>query len=537
MGDRTRITLKRIAVTIDTSPLAHNLSPWYRSAMNRSLTGWFRHLSIGQKLLISFGLIFSLLALSLTALLFYLAKINSYVDRHKRITVPAIVTAANMRREAYDIKLALHSSTERISSEPSELRSRLERHTSELSRTLSLYKGTHAARTHPVLYGMLTDHDRLDLAEQEDRAIEDIGEALRTLATQLDQLKTADADRLTTRVTQGLDQLMDAHTQIDIEMKHEGDRLVGRARLTALSLALLLGVVIAITYALAATRIARPLRALAATADRVAHHDLSAQFPSWPSRDEVGTLAGSLTTMLESLREHSTSLFRKTKELEAFTYSIAHDLKGPLREIEGFSSLLEKQFSETGDHEVRHHIGVIRQSALRLTHMIDALLKYSRLEQQALPKQWFNVREMITSLLNDRMSSTQQAAPAIHVELTFDDLYGEPVSIRQAVANLLDNAVKFSRNRPKPDIRIDGMRNNGECIVRITDNGIGFDVAQTDKIFGLFERLHGPHEYEGTGVGLAIVRLVMDKHGGRVTVESAPERGSTFSLVFPQGAS
>jgi len=201
------------------------------------------------------------------------------------------------------------------------------------------------------------------------------------------------------------------------------------------------------------------------------------------------------------------------------------------------SSLLEKQFSETGDHEVRHHIGVIRQSALRLTHMIDALLKYSRLEQQALPKQWFNVREMITSLLNDRMSSTQQAAPAIHVELTFDDLYGEPVSIRQAVANLLDNAVKFSRNRPKPDIRIDGMRNNGQCIVRITDNGIGFDVAQTDKIFGLFERLHGPHEYEGTGVGLAIVRLVMDKHGGRVTVESAPERGSTFSLVFPQGAS
>jgi signal transduction histidine kinase len=73
--------------------------------------------------------------------------------------------------------------------------------------------------------------------------------------------------------------------------------------------------------------------------------------------------------------------------------------------------------------------------------------------------------------------------------------------------------------------------------VRITDNGIGFDVAQTDKIFGLFERLHGPHDYEGTGVGLAIVRLVMDKHGGRVTVESAPERGSTFSLVFPQGAS
>ena len=357
------------------------------------------------------------------------------------------------------------------------------------------------------------------------------------LATRLNRMETAEGDRLMTRVAQGLDQPMDAHTQIDIEMKHEGDRLVGRARLTALSLALLLGVVIAGTYALAATHIARPLTALAATADRVAHHDLSAQFPPWPSRDEVGTLAGSLATMLASLREHSTSLWRKTKELEAFTYSIAHDLKGPLREIEGFSSLLEKQFSDSGDSQTKHHIGVIRQSALRLTHMIDALLKYSRLEQQALPKQRFNVREMMASLLNDRMSSTQQATPAIHVDLPFDDLYGEPVSIRQALANLLDNAVKFSRNRPKSEIRIDGTQNNGECILRITDNGIGFDVAQTDKIFGLFERLHGPNEYEGTGVGLAIVRLVMDKHGGRVTVDSAPERGSTFSLVFPQGAS
>ena len=504
--------------------------------MNRSLTGWFRHLSIGQKLLISFGLILSLLALSLTALLFYLARINSYVDRHKRITVPAIVTAANMRREAYDVKLALHSSDRHSASQSRELSARLERHTSELSRTLSFYKGTHAARTHPVLYGMLADHHRLDLADQEDRALEDIGEALRILTTQLDRLETPEVDRLMTHVMEDLDQLMDAHTQIDIEMKHEGDRLVGRARLTALSLALLLGLVIAATYALAAKHILRPLTALAATADRVAHHDLSAQFAPWPSRDEVGTLAGSLTTMLASLREHSTLLVRKTKELEAFTYSIAHDLKGPLREIEGFSSLLEKHFSEVGDQEVRHHIGVIRQSALRLTHMIDALLKYSRLEQQVLPKQRFNVREMITSLLNDRMSSTPHAFPAIQVELSFDDLYGEPVSIRQALANLLDNAIKFSRHRSTPDIRIDGMRNNGECIVRITDNGIGFDMAQTEKIFGLFERLHGPQEYEGTGVGLAIVRLVMDKHGGRVTVDSAPDRGSAFSLVFPQGA-
>jgi signal transduction histidine kinase len=502
--------------------------------MNRSLSSWFRHLSIGQKLLISFGLILSLLALSLTALLFYLARINSYVDRHKRITVPAIVTAANMRREAYDLRLALYSSENRTAPEQGDLGARLDGHMSRLLQSLRLYQGTHAARTHPVLYRMLADHHRLDLAEQEDLATEDIAAALSALRAQLNRFQGAETDRLMTRVTEGLDQLMDAHTQMDIEMKHEGDRLLSRARLVALSLALLLGLVIAATYALASRHIVRPLTALAATADRVAHHDLSAQFSPWPARDEVGTLASSLTTMLASLREHGTSLLRKTRELEAFTYSIAHDLKGPLREIEGFSSLLEKQFSDAGDPQTKQYIGVIRQSALRLTHMIDALLKYSRLEQQALPKQRFNVREMVAGLIHDRMSSTQHALPAIHVELPFDELYGEPVSIRQALANLLDNAIKFSRHRPKPEIRIDGTRTPRECIVRVTDNGIGFDMAQTDKIFGLFERLHDSNEYEGTGVGLAIVRLVMDKHGGRAWAESSPGRGSTFYLALPQ---
>ncbi len=170
--------------------------------MDRSLTAWFRHLSISQKLLISFGLILSLLALSLTALLFYLARINSYVDRHKRITVPAIVTAANMRREAYDVKLALHSPNHM------EMAARLAQHTSQLTSALNLYKGTHAARTHPILYGMLAEHDRLDLAEQEDLALEAIGMSLATLTANLQHIDTADADRLMTRVTDGLDQLM-----------------------------------------------------------------------------------------------------------------------------------------------------------------------------------------------------------------------------------------------------------------------------------------------------------------------------------------
>ncbi len=510
---------------------------------------WLHDRSIGQKFFLSFGVILSLLALSLTALLVYLSRINSYVDRHKRITVPAIVTAATMQRSAYDMNLTLHLFLEQVTKAGTdEVLARLTSHADAIRQSLQLYRSTHAARTHPILLGMLTQHQRLDLADQEDRAITEIDQALQELSglwsTVLAQpqvsgsprLATTKADALIAKLTHNLDQLVAAHRDIDVEMKIEGDLLLQQARMIALGLVAVLGLVIGVIYLSVNRRIAKPLQRLSITADRVAHHDLTAQFEAWPARDEVGTLAASLSSMVTSLREQTAATARKTKELEAFTYSVAHDLKGPLREIEGFSSLLEKRFLEGGDAETRHHIDVIRRSSLRLTHMIDALLKYSRLEQQDLPRQRFNVLEMITTLITDRFNGLQGPKPKIHVALPFADLYGEPVSIRQAIANLLDNAAKFSRKTNAPTITIGGTRTDQERILRIQDNGIGFDPAQTDKIFGLFERLHSPQDYEGTGVGLAIVKLVMDKHEGRVWAESTPGAGSTFSLAFPERA-
>jgi signal transduction histidine kinase len=184
----------------------------------------------------------------------------------------------------------------------------------------------------------------------------------------------------------------------------------------------------------------------------------------------------------------------------------------------------------------RHHVEVIRQSALRLTHMIDALLKYSRLEQQDLPRHRFNVLDMINSLA-DRFTHAQEPGPTVEVDVPFSDLYGEPVSIRQALANLLDNAAKFSRHSTAPSIRVGGSRTSTERILWILDNGIGLSSDDHDRIFGLFERLHSPEDYEGTGVGLAIVKLVMEKHGGRVWVESTRGEGSTFYLAFPDRSS
>ncbi len=518
--------------------------------MIASPLAWFRHLTIGQKFVFSFAITLIVLALSLAAILFYLTRINSYIDRHQRITVPAIITAAAMQRSAFEMNLFLHLFLERpFPSNLDDTISQLNQHTAALKHSLDHYRVTHAARTHPVLYGMLIEHRQVVLVDQENAAIEQIDTVLHELTSNWGALLQSGrsstggpgtmtpgaADLLIKRLKDGLDHLVDTHVKIDIEMKREGDLLLGRARLIALTLVVLLAIVIMVTYALVTRQIAEPLKHLSATADRVARQDLSATFEPWPSSDEVGHLTRSLTTMLATLRERTLALERKTKELEAFTYSVAHDLKAPLREIEGFSSLLQQQFVTNQNPQARHYVEVTHNSALRLNSLIDALLKYSRLEQQTLPMVRFNLSEMIEGLVTERLHLGTGRQPNITVDLTVQDLFGEPISIRQALMNLLDNAIKFSRQTATPEISIGAKEAAGEAVLWVRDNGIGFDPKDSEKIFGLFERLHSPHEYEGTGVGLAIVKLVLEKHGGRAWAESSPGKGSVFYLAFPNG--
>jgi signal transduction histidine kinase len=508
-------------------------------------SGWIGRLSIGQKLAASFGVIVLLLIASFVTTLTYLSQVNSYVERHLRITIPGMIAASEMLRNIGDMQTLMHHA---LQDQAAHDRAAILLAVAELERktvtTLDFYRETHAARTHPVLFEMLRHHGRIDLSEQEDQALALIAQGLTSLEAERERMSGAVTnaslgstesayERMATHTADAIASLIDIHRKIDVEMKIEGDRLVNQAGLIGVSLAVVLGVLIIAIYLMMQRYVALPLQRLAATADRVAHDDYTAQFAPWPGRDEVGVLTTSLSTMLTTLRDRGIALVRKTKELEAFSYSIAHDLKGPLREIEGFSSLLEKQFAESGDSQQIHHIDVIRRSSLRLTHMIDALLKYSRLEQQELPRIRFNLVEMIGGLMTQLQRQPGGVEPKITIDLPFTDLYGEPVSIRQAVGNLLDNAVKFSRHAAVPVIHIGGRQSLSEWVLWVRDNGIGFDMANKEKIFGLFERLHAPSEYEGTGVGLAIVKMVVEKHGGRVWAESTRDNGSTFYLAFP----
>jgi signal transduction histidine kinase len=509
---------------------------------------WFRRLTLAQKFLVSFGSLLVLLGLSLAAILFYLSKINSYVERHNRITVPAVVSAANMRQTAFQMNLSL-TSLERDSSLQAQnaVFTRLKQDESSVRKTLAFYRATHAARTHPVLFGMLTRHNQVALADQEERLLDRTSSLLDDIASHREALAASsqrvlspessaatfkEAQALYEQLTETLTTLIDVHTKIDTEMKLEGDALLSQARLVILALVIVLMIVIAATYRVVSTQIATPLRRLAGAADRVAHGELQAGFDIWPARDEVGELSASLALMLTTLRERTTALERKTRDLEAFSYSVAHDLKGPLREIEGFSSLIEEKYSGVLDSIPRQYLAQIHGSALRMTALIDALLKYSRLEQQTLPKSRVNLRALTEHVVASRQIAASTQGARITIDLPTIDVWGEPTSIQQAVGNLLDNALKFSR-REGADISIGGMRGQGESLLWVKDTGIGFDPQHATKLFGLFERLHSSDCYEGTGVGLAIVKLVMDKHGGRVWADSSLGKGSTFYLAFP----
>jgi signal transduction histidine kinase len=515
--------------------------------MLSSLSGWIGRLSIGQKLAASFGVMVLLLIVGSTITLTYLSRVNSYVDRYLRITVPGMIAASEMLQHVGEMQIAMHHVLEeRIDSERSAGFLAMAKLESNTFTTLDFYRKTHAARTHPILYGMLQYHGRVDLSEQEEQVLLAIADGLTSLRDQRGRLVTGMSELLPAKAESAYEymaaktagaitSLIEIHRKIDVEMKIEGDRLVDQARLIGMTVTMVLGFLILAVYLMMQRYVAIPLKRLAETANRVAHHDHTARFVSWASQDEVGVLAESLSTMLTSLHEHEAALMRKTKELESFSYTIAHDLKGPLREIEGFSSLLEKQFAGSGDQEKIHHIDVIRKSSLRLTHMIEGLLKYSRLEQQELPRIHFNVVEMIEGLVRDLQRQLAEAQPKITLNLPFAELYGEPISIRQALGNVLDNALKFSDRAAIPVIDIGGQETATERMIYVRDNGIGFDDSNQEKIFGLFERLHSPGEYEGTGVGLAIVKMVAEKHGGRVWAESSPSQGSTFYLAFPSG--
>jgi len=240
-----------------------------------------------------------------------------------------------------------------------------------------------------------------------------------------------------------------------------------------------------------------------------------------------------LTKQASQLQERTAQLEELNRELESFSYSVSHDLRAPLRAIDGFSRKFEREHLDALDEKGMDVIRVIRNNAKLMGLLIDSLLSFSRVQKSSLNIAAINMAGLVGDVWKEIRAANKNR------KLTFrtDDILpatGDRTLVKQVVANLLENAVKFTRNRKQGLIEVSSYPDNDQVVYCIRDNGAGFDMEYADKLFGVFQRLHSQEEYEGTGVGLAIVQRIILRHGGKVWARGESEKGAIFYFSLPQ---
>jgi PAS domain S-box-containing protein len=268
----------------------------------------------------------------------------------------------------------------------------------------------------------------------------------------------------------------------------------------------------------------RPARLLGGMADVTATRQAEAQIRALNAELE------------ERVRARTRQLEEANQELEAFSYSISHDLRAPLRAIDGFSRILLEEADDNDlNPDMRRHLGVIRASTQHMGQLIDDLLAFSRLSRQALTREPVDMERLVGACVRQIIDDTGDRP----VEVVLDPLppcLGDARLLRQVWTNLLSNAFKYTRKRPDARVCIGAAADCAEpglVAYYVRDNGVGFDMAYANKLFGVFQRLHRAEDYEGTGVGLAIVQRIVHRHGGRVWADAAPGEGATFHFSLP----
>jgi light-regulated signal transduction histidine kinase (bacteriophytochrome) len=220
------------------------------------------------------------------------------------------------------------------------------------------------------------------------------------------------------------------------------------------------------------------------------------------------------------------------KELESFAYSVSHDLRAPLRTLNGFSKILLRQPDESLSDQTVHYLELINKSALRMDQLVSGLLEYSRTGRAAMHPDWVAPDGIVQELMEEL--GMQYPTATILAE-ALPRCWADRQLLRQVLQNLLGNALKFSSKRSDAVIQVGAKRNGEEVIYFVRDNGEGFDPTYSDRLFRVFQRLHTEEDYEGTGIGLALVGSIITRHGGRVWAESKPNEGATFFFTLPGG--
>ena len=237
---------------------------------------------------------------------------------------------------------------------------------------------------------------------------------------------------------------------------------------------------------------------------------------------EAKRLSDSLNLELEVANE----------DLEAFSYSVSHDLRAPLRHMTGFAKLLLKQMERHEDEKGRQYALLISDASSKMERLIDDLLSYSRLGREEMPRREVNLSDLLKESL-DEISEDAKGRDIVWKIGELPTVYCEPSMLKLVLVNFLSNAVKFTSAHPKAEIEIDCNKSESEVVCFVKDNGAGFDMKQVDRLFGVFQRLHTQSEFAGTGIGLANVRRIISLHGGRTWAEGVVGQGSTFYFALP----
>jgi signal transduction histidine kinase len=237
----------------------------------------------------------------------------------------------------------------------------------------------------------------------------------------------------------------------------------------------------------------------------------------------------------KELIKRTTQLEAANKELEAFSYSVSHDLRAPLRAIDGFSRVILEEYTGKLDDEGKRYLKIIRDNTQKMGQLIEDLLALSRLGRKQMDISEIDMAKLVKDVF-DELKATAAPERTIQLDIkTLPPAHGDQSMIRQVFVNLISNSIKFTRPKENAVIEVGGETKGSENIYYVKDNGVGFDMQYLNKLFGVFQRLHSAEEFEGTGVGLAIVQRIIHRHGGRVWAEGKVNEGATFYFTLLDG--
>jgi signal transduction histidine kinase len=307
-----------------------------------------------------------------------------------------------------------------------------------------------------------------------------------------------------------------------------------------------IGIALVITGSLIAwlisRNVTRRLDRLITATTLIADGDYSSQAPV-DRQDEIGRLAASFNTMMTQVRHTQEELEDKVKrrtqelemankELEAFSYSVSHDLRAPLRAVSGYTIMLKEDYEQTMDGEARRIMGNILANVKMMGRLIDDLIEFSKLGKRDARRNSTPVRELVEKCVAELSVTWPEGMFGIDIG-TLPTCMGDSDLLKQVWLNLISNAMKYSSRKEQPQIAIGAMQESAGTVYFVRDNGAGFDMRYSDKLFKVFQRLHSQEEFEGTGVGLALVKRILDKHRGEIWAESSPGNGAVFYFRIP----